>query len=80
MSGMLGFDELDNGECDETTEEDLRILSDNDSNFALADKIKDFLEGIAKSDPVYLSQCYSKLKPKDQKAFKNDLKLSLPGI
>jgi len=25
MSGMLGFDELDNDECDETTEEDLRV-------------------------------------------------------
>ena len=80
MSGMLGFDELDNGECDETTEEDLRVLSDNESNFVLAEKIKEFLEGFAQSDAVYLSQCYSKLKPKDQKGFKTDLKISLPGI
>lgn len=25
LSGMLGFDEFDSGDCDETTEEDLRV-------------------------------------------------------
>ena len=25
LSGMLGFDEFDSNECDETTEEDLRV-------------------------------------------------------
>lgn len=76
MSGMLGFDDMDNGECDETTEEDLRVLKDPGIEFDLADRIKSFLEEMVKKDPAYMKQCFSKLCAKDLKILKNELKIN----
>ena len=77
MSGMLGFDDLDNGECDETTEEDLRNLPGADLDFDLPQKIKEFLQNQLALHPTYMDHCIQKLPAKDIKILKNDFNLSL---
>jgi len=78
MSGMLGFDEMDNGECDETTEEDLRTLKHAGLDFDLSERIKSFLEDMLAKDQPYMRQCFSRLCAKDLKTLKTDLKIALP--
>jgi hypothetical protein len=77
MSELLGFDDADNGECDPTTEEDIRVLTSDDRfDFDLIARIKQFIEQMVASDPVYMRECFSRLCPKDLKLLKNDMKVS----
>ena len=77
MSGMLGFDEMDNGECDETTEEDLRMLKDKRLEFELSERIKLFLDEMVVKDEQYMRQCISRLCAKELKILKSDLKIDI---
>lgn len=77
MSDMLGFDDADNGECDPTTEEDLRWLGGNSLEFDLSSRIKSFIESMIAKDADYMNQCFSKLCPKDLKILKNELKIKV---
>lgn len=77
MSEMLGFDDADNGDCDPTTEEDLRCLGGSLFDFDLSSRIKAFVEDMVAKDPEYMRACFSKLCPKDLKMLKNDLKIKI---
>lgn len=77
MSELLGFDDADNGECDPTTEEDIRVLTTDDRfDFDLTSTIKRFIEEMISSDPEYMRSCFSRLSPKDIKLLRNDMKVS----
>ncbi len=63
MSGLLGFDNDDNCDYDETTENDLEIMSM--PNFDVILKIKEFLL-LVKNDPDY-AQIRNSVNKKTQK-------------
>jgi hypothetical protein len=77
MSELLGFDDDDNGECDPTTEEDIRVLTlDSRYDFDLTARIKEFVEQMIATDPAYMRECISRLCAKDLKLLRNEMKVS----